>query len=187
MPSATGQCWGARLPWRRPLSIVVALVVMAMVVIVIAAIMIRAAVLMPVTIMIVLAVIPVVSVLSFFVAASFALMLLVSIVLVTPPLLARVLTFVRMVTRRVYLVIPTIRHEIDGPAAGTVFMAMLRPMPFVARRNVQVQRRGRRGTRNDRHGNRDHGPGEDQFGRRRHRDLSANRELAVEARRRHVQ
>jgi hypothetical protein len=103
-----------------------------------------------------------------------------AIVLVTPPILSRALTFMRVVPRRIYLVVPTVRHEIDRPAAGVIFVAVLRPMPLVSGRHVQVQ--GRRGwsTRNYRHRYGHHGPGKDELGGRRHRDVSADRELAVE-------
>jgi hypothetical protein len=84
----------------------------------------------------VVAPIAVVVVLCFFVATSLALVLLMAIVLVTPPVLAPALALVRVVPRRVHLVIPTIRYEIDRPAAGVVFVAVLRPMPLVTRRYV---------------------------------------------------
>jgi hypothetical protein len=105
--------------------------------------------------------------------------LLVPVVLVAAPI--RALTFVRAVTRRIHLVIPTIRYEIDWPAASVIFVAVLRPMPLVSRRDVQVQRGRRWLTWSHRDGNRHHRSGKDQFGCWRNGHVAANRELAVQA------
>jgi hypothetical protein len=41
-------------------------------------------------------------------------------------------------TRRVHIVVPAFRHEVDRPAAGAVLAAMLRPVLLVTRRHVEI-------------------------------------------------
>jgi len=103
--------------------------------------------------------------------------LFVAQVLVVPPFSS----MMRMVSRRVHVSVPAIRHEIHGPATSIVFAAVPRPMTLVPSRDVQVHRYRRSGADDDRGRHSHYGARENQLRRRRHRHFSANRELAINA------
>ena len=66
------------------------------------------------------------------------------ILVMTPTLLmtAAAIAITVLVTRHVFVVVPVVSHKVDRPAAGVVFRAMPPPVLLVARRHVQVDRRG---------------------------------------------
>jgi hypothetical protein len=71
----------------------------------------------------------------------------VSFAMAMPLVVALAMTVVAavltLVSRHVFIVVPVIAHEIDRPAAGVVLRAVFAPVFLVARRHVQVERRGR--------------------------------------------
>ena len=60
----------------------------------------------------------------------------------TMPMTTAVIAAPVLVTRHVFVVVPVVSHKVDRPAAGVVLRAMLTPVFLVARRHVQVDRRG---------------------------------------------
>ena len=98
--------------------------------------------------------------------------------LVLPHFVAEVLltlALVELATRRIHIVIPAVRHEVDRSSAGVVLVTMFSPMPFVAWWHMQVQnRRGSLDNLSRRHG--DDGPCHDQL---RRRDIPSDGQLPV--------
>jgi hypothetical protein len=163
---------------------IVITIVIAIVVMVVIVIMVMAAVVVVVVVVVVMVAVPIPIMLMLVLSAThFVLMLLVALTLFLAMLIAPPIPFMRVVSRRVYLLVPAIRHEIDRSAARIVFVAVLRPMPLVPGWNVQVHRGRRCGTNNDGRRHSDHGSGQNQLRRGWHRDFTANSELAVYARR----
>lgn len=78
-----------------------------------------------------------------------------------------------LVARGVFLLIPVVLHEEDPFAAGAVAMAMLSPMPGMAGRNAQIERRAADRRAMDHHGLRK---------KQRRRREAADVEPAVETR-----
>ena len=73
-----------------------------------------------------------------------AMVVIVIIVIVMVMPMVIVISIVIMpVVWDVLVVVPVVLHEVDGPAASVVLRAMLTPMFFVSRRNVEVDRLGR--------------------------------------------
>ena len=75
-----------------------------------------------------------------------AVLVVVSMTLVvtsTMPATATVIIAAVLVTRHVFVVVPVVPHKVDRSAAGVVLRAMLAPVFLVARRHMQVDRRGR--------------------------------------------
>jgi hypothetical protein len=104
---------------------------------------------------------------------------LVLMLLVLPHLVTEVLfplALMGRVPRRVHIVVPPLRHEVDRSATGVVLGTVSRPMLLVTRRYVQIQRR-RRSRYEFPRGHGYDGPRHDQLG-----DVAPDRELPENAR-----
>lgn len=86
-------------------------------------------------------------------AATVVIVTIVVVAVVTPVVVVVTLLAVHMpltVNRSVFLLIPAVLHEIDAFPAGAVAMAVLAPVPGMAGRDVQIERRtGDRHTMDD--------------------------------------
>ena len=91
--------------------------------------------------------------------------------------------FVHTVLRSVDVVVPALRYEVHGSAAGIVFAAMLRPVLLVSRGDVEIERLGRRDTHDDACRHRNDRTWHDQLGRRH----VPENDLAIQARGGHIQ
>jgi hypothetical protein len=84
-------------------------------------------------------VIPIMVMASIMVMITVVVMVMVMVALMVEVALALFVTMLPLMpVRCIDVVIPTLRDEVDGPTAGVVFVAMVRPVPFMSGRYVEV-------------------------------------------------
>jgi hypothetical protein len=75
------------------------------------------------------------------IAVVIAIAVLVSVIVPVLPVTALIIiSAIRLIMRDIHLVVPIIMDEIDRPAAGVIFGAVLAPVFCLSGRNMQIER-----------------------------------------------
>ena len=77
------------------------------------------------------------------IVAMVVIVIAIIVIVMVMPMVIVISIVIMPVVWDVFVVVPVVLHEVDGPAASVVLRAMLTPMFFVSRRNVEVDRLGR--------------------------------------------